>query len=144
MADDFDRFVQDLQEQVYEETRRDYGEVAYERWRNPRYAGVLEDPDGYGRITGSCGDTMRVYLRFQGERVAEATFQTDGCGTSAICGSFAAELARGKSPDELAGISGQTILNVLGGLPEEDRHCAFLAAETLQAALDSYMKKTVA
>jgi len=144
MADDFDRFVQDLQEQVYEETRRDYGKVAYERWRNPRYAGVLEDPDGYGRITGSCGDTMRIYLRFQGERVAEATFQTDGCGTSAICGSFAAELALGKSPDELAGISGQTVLDVLGGLPEEDRHCAFLAAETLQAALDSYMKKSVA
>ncbi len=144
MADDFDRFVQDLQEQVYEETRRDYGEIAYERWRNPRYAGVLEDPDGYGRITGSCGDTMQIYLRFQGERVAEATFQTDGCGTSAICGSFAAELSLGKSPDELAGISGQTVLDVLGGLPEEDRHCAFLAAETLQAALDSYMKKTVA
>lgn len=33
------------------------------------------------------------------------------------------------------------ILEILGGLPEEDRHCAFLAAETLQAALDDYMRK---
>lgn len=33
------------------------------------------------------------------------------------------------------------ILEVLGGLPEEDRHCALLAAETLQAALDDYMRK---
>jgi nitrogen fixation NifU-like protein len=30
---------------------------------------------------------------------------------------------------------------VLGGLPEEDRHCALLAAETLQDALDDYMRK---
>jgi hypothetical protein len=26
-------------------------------------------------------------------------------------------------------------------LPEEDRHCAFLAADTLQNALDDYMKR---
>ena len=55
MVDDFDAFVRDLQEQVYEEARQDYGEVAYERWRNPRYEGALENPDGYGRLTGSCG-----------------------------------------------------------------------------------------
>lgn len=141
MADDFDTFVQDLQEQIFDEARKDYGEVAYERWRNPRYVGTLENPDGYGRLTGTCGDTMQIFLKFQGERVAEARFQTDGCGSSTVCGSFAAELARGKTPDELSDISGETILDILGGLPEEDRHCAFLAAGTLQEALDSYMRK---
>jgi hypothetical protein len=35
------------------------------------------------------------------------------------------------------------ILEKLGRLPEEDRHCAFLAAETLQEALNQYMAKTV-
>ncbi|MCF8062031.1 MAG: iron-sulfur cluster assembly scaffold protein [Deltaproteobacteria bacterium] len=141
MADEFDVFVRDLQEQVYEEARREYGEAAYERWRDPQYEGVLEDPDGYGRLTGSCGDTMEIFLRVQGERVAEATYRTDGCGSSAVCGSFAAELARGKTPEEVTDISGETILAVLGGLPEEDRHCAFLAAATLQDALESYMRK---
>ncbi len=143
MTDEFDRFVQAMQDQINEETRRDYGEAAYERWRNPKYAGVLVNPDGYGRVTGTCGDTMQIFLRFQGERVSEATFQTDGCGSSGICGSFAAELALGKTAEEIAGVSGQTILDVLGGLPEEDRHCAFLAAETLQEALDDSMKKAV-
>jgi nitrogen fixation NifU-like protein len=38
-------------------------------------------------------------------------------------------------------ITGETILQVLGGLPKEDEHCAFLAAETLQEALEDYMKK---
>ena len=143
MSDDFDTFVQDLQEQIYDEARRDYGDVAYERWRNPRHVGALEHPDGYGRLTGTCGDTMQVFLNFQGGRVAEATFQTDGCGSSTVCGSFAAELALGKTPEEITEITGDTILEVLGGLPEEDRHCAFLAAGTLQEALDAYMKEQV-
>jgi chromosome segregation ATPase len=48
-------------------------------------------------------------------------------------------LALGKDPDELTNITGETILNTLGNMPEEDRHCAFLAAETLQDALHNYM-----
>jgi nitrogen fixation protein NifU and related proteins len=75
------------------------------------------------------------------ERVKEATFRTDGCSSSTVCGSFAAELSLGKNPDEVVEISGETILEILGGLPEEDRHCAFLAAETLQVALDDYFRK---
>ena len=141
MTDRLDDFLKQLQDKINEETRAAYGQKGFERWLNPLYRGVLENPDGYARITGSCGDTMQLFLRFENDRVNEATFQTDGCGSSTVCGSFAAELALGKSPDELAAVAGETILDILGGLPEEDRHCAYLAAETLQAALDSYMKK---
>jgi nitrogen fixation protein NifU and related proteins len=38
-------------------------------------------------------------------------------------------------------VTGETILGILGVFPEEDRHCAYLAAETLHAALDDYMRK---
>ena len=141
MGDEFDDFVKDLQDQIFDETRAVYGEVAFQRWLNPLYMGAMEGPDGYGRVTGTCGDTMEIFLRFEEDKVKEATFRTDGCGSSTICGSFAAELAQGKTPDEVTEISGEAILNVLGGLPEEDRHCAFLAAETLQTALDDYMRK---
>ena len=141
MGKDLDDFVQDLQDQIYEETRAAYGEAAFERWLNPLYMGTIDNPDGYGRVTGSCGDTMQVFLKFENDRVQEASFLTDGCGASAVCGSFAAELALGKSPDELVDISGETILNILGGLPKEDEHCAYLAGETLQEALTEYMIK---
>jgi nitrogen fixation protein NifU and related proteins len=141
MADIFDDFVEDLQNQIFDEARAAYGEIAFQRWRKPLYMGIVRDADGYGRVTGTCGDTMEIFLKFEGEKVKEATFRTDGCGSSTICGSFAAELALQKNPDELIEISGETILNRLGGLPEEDRHCAFLAAEALQVALDDYMKR---
>jgi nitrogen fixation NifU-like protein len=141
MADEFDDFTRSLQSQIYEETREAYGEVAFERWLKPMYVGVMRDPDGYGRVTGTCGDTMEIFLRFEKDRVKAATFRTDGCGPSTVCGSFAAELAHGKNPEEIVDITGELILNIFGGLPKEDRHCAFLAAETLQEALDDYMRK---
>ena len=138
---ELDEFVNRLQSQILEETRTEFGDVAFERWQNPLYAGVMDNPDGHGRVTGSCGDTMQIFLKFENNRVKEATFLTDGCGPSRVCGSFAAELSLGKTPDELGEISGETILKILGSFPEENRHCAFLAADTLQDALNDYMIK---
>jgi len=141
MSKDFDDFVEGLQDQIFKETREVYGDIAFQRWLKPLYMDALDNPDGHGRITGSCGDTMQIFLRFENDKVKEASFQTDGCGSSTVCGSFAAELSLGKSPDEILDITGEAILKKLGGLPEEEKHCAFLSAEALQEALNDYMIK---
>ena len=141
MTDSLNDFIKEIQNEIHEEMRETYGQVVFERWLRPQYMGVIDNPDGYGHVAGSCGDRMEIFLRFEEDKVKDATFRSDGCGSSVVCGSFAAELALGKNPDEVAEISGETILEVLGGLPEEDRHCALLAAETLQDALDDYMRK---
>ncbi len=139
MSDELENFIDGLQNQIFEETRASYGNAAFERWLHPQYIGVIDNPDGYSRITGSCGDTMEIFIKFENGKVKEATFQTSGCGASVVCASFAAELAMGKSPDELVEITGEEILQTTGGLPDENQHCAFLAAESLQAALGNYM-----
>ena len=141
MSNGFDDFVEGLQNQIFEETREAYGDVAFQRWLKPLYVGNMDNPDGYGRITGSCGDTIQVFLKFGNEKVKEASFQTDGCGSSTVCGSFAAEMALGKSPSEILDITGESILKEVGGLPEEDKHCAFLSADALQEAINDYMIK---
>lgn len=140
-ADNLDDFVEKMQAQILEETREAYGEIAFQRWLNPLYMGPMENPDGYARLTGSCGDTMEIFLRFENDRVQQASFTTDGCGGSAVCGSFAAELAMGKTPDELIEVTGEEIIRVLGRFPKEDQHCCFLAAGALQEALNDYMIK---
>ena len=135
-----DDFVQEIKNQMLEETRQAYGDAAYERWLDPRHMGSMDNPDGYACLKGKCGDTVQIFLRFDGnDRVKEATFQTDGCGSSIVCASFAAEMAVGQRPDEIPEVTGESIMDVLGGLPKEEAHCAFLAAETLQEALHSYM-----
>lgn len=143
MSDSLDDFVARLQDQIFEETREAYGELGFQRWRNPLYRGAMTDADGHGRITGRCGDTIELFLKFEDDRVTRATFITDGCGSSTVCGSFAAELALGKNPDELTAVTGEKILEVLGRFPKEDEHCAFLAAESLQDALDDYMHRQI-
>jgi nitrogen fixation NifU-like protein len=84
---------------------------------------------------------MQIFLKFEKGRVKEASFLTEGCGSSMVCGSLAAELALNKTPEELTDITGEQILSILGVFPEEDQHCAFLASSTVQEALDDYMKK---
>jgi nitrogen fixation NifU-like protein len=142
MSEKFESFVDELQNQIFEETREAYGDVAFERWLQPLHMGRLENPDGYARIHGSCGDSMEIFLKFEDDRVKAASFQTDGCGSSSVCGSFAAEMALGRTPDEILNITGDAIIRKLGGIPKEDEHCAYLAAETLQEAMNDYMIKT--
>lgn len=56
--DDFDRFVNDLQEKIFDEAREAYGDKGFDRWRNPRFYGKMPDPDGYGRLTDITGDAV--------------------------------------------------------------------------------------
>jgi len=137
--DILDIFVNDLQEQIFDEALKAYGEKGFERWRNPRFNGKMKNYDAHAKVTGTCGDTMEIFLKFENSRVKNALYFTDGCTSSSICVSFAAELSIGKNPDELSEITGETVIKTIGGLPKEERHCAFLAAETIQEALSNYM-----
>jgi len=107
-------------------------------WLNPH----VEAPDGKARITGSCGDTMEISLKFRDDRVAEAAYWTNGCAYSLNCVCAAADLAKGKTPDEILEIDPELIRDSVGGLPADQMHCARLSVETLYAALEDYMKKT--
>lgn len=106
-------------------------------WLNPS----LDNPDGEACITGRCGDTMEICLKFRDNRVAETSHWTDGCAYSLNCVLAATDLARGKTPDEIIQIDADRIQSSVGGLPKDQIHCAELAVETLQAALDDYMKR---
>ncbi len=138
--EDVEKFAKRLQEQIMEQIRKIYSEKVIKLWQKPRNFRALETPDGYAEVKGICGDTMEMFLRVKDDKVIECTFQTDGCGTTIVCGSVATELASGKAFIEALGsVSAAEILNVLGGLPEESVHCAQLAAETLRRALADYL-----
>lgn len=134
-----DAFLDNLQNEIFEEARQALGEKGFHRWRNPKFGGRMENPDGHGRVTGECGDTMEIFLKFEDNRVSHASYVTNGCASSAISGSFAAELTLGKDPDELTDITDEKVLETIGRLPEKDQHCAGLAARTVQEALNDYM-----
>jgi nitrogen fixation NifU-like protein len=139
MIEEFKDSFKELEQSVMEDMKRIYSEKTIDHFLSPRNLGQIPTPDGFGRVTGGCGDTMEIYLRVRDNRVANASFWTDGCGPSIASGSMVTELAKGKSVPEARRITEQDILDALGGLPEESLHCALLAADTLKEAIKDYL-----
>ena len=130
---------EELEKSVLQDMRKTYSEKVIDLFLNPRNLRQIESPDGFGRVTGPCGDTMEIYLRVNGGKITNATFLTDGCGSSIASGSMATELIEGKSVVEAQNIGKDDILNALGGLPEESQHCSLLAANTVKEAVRDYL-----
>lgn len=89
MAGAWDEFEALMKEKM----RETYSEAAIDHAMNPRNLGELDDANGFGRITGPCGDTMSIWLRIEGDVILAAGFTTDGCGTTLASGSMVTELA---------------------------------------------------
>jgi len=128
-----------FEELIKAEMRKVYSETAIEHSMNPRNVGDMEDADGFAKVTGPCGDTMEIWVKVNNGTITNATFMTDGCGTSIASGSMVTEMAKEKSIAEARKISQQDVLGALGGLPEESQHCALLAANTLKAVIRDYL-----
>ena len=135
MTTDWDKF----QELIKAEMRKVYSETVIDHSMNPRNVGALDDADSFAKVTGPCGDTMEIWLKVKNDTISDASFMTDGCGTTIASGSMVTEMAKGKSISEAQKINQQDVLDALGGLPEESQHCALLAANTLKAAIRDYL-----
>lgn len=72
MVDDLDIFTQQLQSDIYEETRADWGDDAFQRWMSPLNIGILDDADGKAALRGICGDKISICLKFEDDRVVRA------------------------------------------------------------------------
>lgn len=141
MKHDLELLASSLQESVDAQALLKYGRAGFERWQKGEHLGRMRDASCRGKLTGSCGDTIEVYLKIEGDHVVEASGWSDGCGSSQICAGLAAELALGATLDQAAAVEADTILEKLPGFPEEERHCAQLAAGALHEAVHAYITR---
>lgn len=100
--------------------------------------GSLRGANANAKITGPCGDTMEFWLKIDNDAIVTATFVTDGCENSIICGSTAGHMVQNKLLDDVRAITQETILSEIGFLPDESRHCALLAINTIKKAIEEY------
>ena len=128
-----------FEELIKDEMKKVYSETVIEHSMKPRNFGDTEDAGGFARITGPCGDTMQIWLKVNSDTISDASFMTDGCGTTIASGSMITEMAKGKTVFQAQKISQEDVLNALSGLPEESQHCALLAANTLKEAVKEYL-----
>jgi nitrogen fixation NifU-like protein len=139
MSSDFDQAMEEMQAAIIEDARRTYSETVIQKWLNPRNMGMIRDPEAYGNVTGPCGDTVKIFMKIDNDRIVEARFLTDGCMPSIAAGCMACELALGRIPQEALAITKELILEHLDGLPEESQHCALLASDAVRAAVTNYL-----
>jgi nitrogen fixation protein NifU and related proteins len=71
MDKNLDSFLDELQEQIFDEAKDALGAEGFQRWQNPMYCGKMDNPDAHARIKGSCGDTMDIFLKFKGDWVTD-------------------------------------------------------------------------
>jgi tRNA-uridine 2-sulfurtransferase len=102
----------------------------------PRGLAALRDWPHSGAAGGAaCGDLIRVAVRLDGVRVAEAGFDAEGCGAALAAGSAVVELVEGRTLLEAARVTPDDVADELGGLIPPKRHAAELAADALHRAL---------
>ncbi|MQL50889.1 iron-sulfur cluster assembly scaffold protein [Desulfofundulus thermobenzoicus] len=135
-----DKLAADIQKEIWSQ----FSDVFMDHAKNPRNIGRIENADGYGCVTGLCGDTIQIWLKVTDGKIGDIAFWTDGCGTTIAAGSMVTELARGRTLPEALQITPRDVLDALGGLPEDSVHCAFLAANTLHEAIKDYQKSAKA
>ena len=84
---------------------------------------------------------MKIFLKIEGERIADVKFQTFGCGAAIASSSMATELIKGKTLEEAWKLSNKAVAEALDGLPPIKMHCSMLAEEAIHEAINDYLKK---
>jgi nitrogen fixation NifU-like protein len=84
---------------------------------------------------------MEMRVKFEGNRVADISYWTNGCTYMVNCLSATTHLAKGKTLDEIAAIDADVVQKSIGGLPKDYMHCATQAAELLRGVVDDYLSK---
>jgi nitrogen fixation NifU-like protein len=119
-----------------------YNQIVMEHFTHPRNRGEMEDPDGIGEAQNpACGDTMRLFIKVEADRITDAKFLTFGCGAAIASSSITTEMVKGKTIVEALTISNQVVAEALGGLPPTKIHCSVLAEQAIKAAVLDYQKK---
>ncbi len=101
----------------------------------------IENPDGYGKRTGDCGDTVEFFLQMKDQLIQSASYDIQGCMNTNASAAALAQMVEGKDMASAWTITDQTIIEFLKTLPEDNHHCAELAVGAFYLALSDYEKK---
>ena len=119
------------------------GQTFWQHARYPQYIEPLERVDGTGTAVGSCGDRVTIDITVVKERIQGISHKPEGCLYTTACASAVSALAQSRTVDRALEIQPEDVDFLLGGLPEDHRHCARLAVNTLGEAIADYYRQKV-
>ncbi|MBA3012291.1 MAG: iron-sulfur cluster assembly scaffold protein [Proteobacteria bacterium] len=114
-----------------------YLEMAFETGNRER----IQNPDGTGKRTGDCGDTIAFFIMVEKGLLSQVSFEVQGCLNTVACSNTLVRLARGLSVEKAWDISPDHVASFLQTLPDDHYHCAELAVGAFYLALSDYQNK---
>ena len=119
-----------------------YSTKVMDHFMHPRNVGEIENPDGVGEVGNPvCGDIMKIFIKVENGKIADAKFMTFGCGAAIASSSMATELIKGKTLEEAWNVTNKAVAEALEGLPAIKMHCSVLAEEGIHKAINDYRVK---
>lgn len=109
----------------------EYLEMAFKKDFQER----IQSPDGYGIRTGECGDTIEFFIKLKEGALDVISYDINGCTNTNACANTVIHLASGKTVEDAWNVSHEDIAAFLKTLPEDELHCAELAAGAFYLAL---------
>jgi nitrogen fixation NifU-like protein len=115
-----------------------YSEKAVNYYLETPHLGIIENADQVSEMTGTCGDTIKVYLKIEDRRIGDVKYQIMGCPGSISAAMAAGDLVRGKTIDEALALNDADVFHFLEEIPVKKHHCIQLAVKALLAAIETY------
>ena len=115
-----------------------YSEKAINYFLEKKNMGSLSDADQVSELTGTCGDTMKIYLKVEEGRIKDAKIQVLGCPGAVASAMAAIDIIKGKTLDEVQGLQDRDIFRMLEDIPVQKTHCIRLTNKTIQKAIKEY------
>lgn len=98
-----------------------YQEVILEHNRRPRNSRVMDDAShSVHQRNPTCGDEITLYVRLEGDRVADVSFQAEGCAISRASASLMTTAVKGKTVEEAGEMFTRFHDMVTGKLPHDE------------------------
>ena len=119
-------------------TASGYSKTAINYYIDKPHMGQIPDADITSEMTGTCGDTMGIYIKMKNGVVGDAKYQVMGCAGAISAAMAVVDLIKGKDLDYARSIDDGTVYKVLQEIPVKKHHCIQLAVKTLHKALDTH------
>ena len=136
MTRDWKKLYEQKDPEIYEDDIV-YSKTAMDHFANPRNVGRIADYHGMGKFGDpSCGDSLEITIRVDDNNViTDIGFLVFGCAGAISTSSMATEMVKGRTMGDAFKLTDNDVIESLGGLPEQKRHCSLLALEALRLAL---------
>ncbi len=120
-----------------------YSNKIMEEFYNPQNYGVIKGASGVGKVTSDVGsEIIKIFIKVEKDKIVDAQFQTFGGVVAIACSSIATTLMIGKSLKEIRTITANTILEIVGEVPENKMYIVQAVVSAIYGSVDSYFNKS--